>query len=65
MTAEKPYTAAEFTQFDRLTRNTSSQNQLTRIKARLDLTAFIKEHGKEKCDIMWVAIQAKDAKKRA
>lgn len=63
--AEKPYTAAEFRQFDRLTNNASSQNQLTRIQARLHLTAFVKEHGKEKCDLMWAAIQAKDARKRA
>lgn len=58
------FTAAEFKQFDVLTLGCSSQNQMTRINSRLKLKAFMEKHGKEKCDAMWVKVQAKDAARK-
>jgi hypothetical protein len=54
------YTPEEFAKFDRLTRNTSSQNGAIRVMSRIDLSGFIKEHGKEKCDEMWEVIKKRD-----
>ena len=58
---KKPYTKADLKKFDRLTERASSRDQMERITARLALTNFIKEHGKEKCDLMWSALTSTDA----
>lgn len=46
------YTRDEYKTFNALVGATSSPNQLGRIQARLKLNAFVKEHGREKCDAM-------------
>ena len=53
---DKLFTKAELSEFDKLTMATSSRDQMERISARLKLTAFIKEHGREKCDAMFAAL---------
>jgi hypothetical protein len=58
----KPYTTAELKQFDRLTNKLSSQDQMARINARVDIKKFIEEHGKEKCDAMFDVLKRRDAR---
>lgn len=42
----------------------SSQNQMARITARLDIKAFQETHGKEVCDAMFAVLQKRDAKQK-
>lgn len=58
---KKPFTKVLLKKFDHLTMASCSSAQMERIRARLALKAFIKEHGKEKCDAMWAVIQKNDA----
>jgi hypothetical protein len=51
--------------FDRLTLRLSSPFGHVRINARFDLTNFIDQHGREKCDAMFAVLRKRDAKKRA
>lgn len=46
------WTPEELAEFDKLTEMMSSQLQMYRINARIDMHKFVKEHGKEKCDAM-------------
>lgn len=43
-------TAAQAKKFNELVDDTSSRDQLERIKARLRLNRFVIRHGKEACD---------------
>lgn len=62
--AKKPlYTQNELRRFDLLTAKLSSLDQMVRINARFDVSAFIKEHGEEKCDAMFAVLKKRDAKK--
>lgn len=47
------YTEEEFTEFTRLVHGMESLDQVARISSRLNMSAFIKEHGKEKFDAMF------------
>ena len=47
------YTSEEFDEFSYLVEMTSSQDQMDRIEARLEMPRFIEKHGKDKCDIMF------------
>ena len=58
------YTKDELKEFDRLTNELSSHNQVARIGARMDIKKFIEKHGKEKCDAMFAELQKRDAKRR-
>lgn len=49
----KPYTPEMLAEFDRLTEMNSSRDQVERIRGRLGLRVFIKEHGRDVCDEMW------------
>jgi hypothetical protein len=60
--AKNPWTAKELKEFDKLIRNVSSFNQLTRIAARLGMSKFVAEHGKEKCDAMFAYLESKGKK---
>ena len=51
------WTPDEIKEFDRLIDLSESRNQIQRIAGRLDLDAFIKLHGKEKCDAMWAYME--------
>lgn len=51
------WTKEEIQQFDNLVELTSSRNQVKRIEARLDMTAFIEKHTKPKCDAMWAHLE--------
>lgn len=53
MTAEVKWTKEELARFDKLLDVCASPRQLNRISGRLDMNAFVKEHGKEKCDAMF------------
>lgn len=53
------YTKEELSEFDKLVSMTESRNQVTRINGRFGLTKFIADHGKEKCDAMWLEIKDK------
>jgi len=46
------YTIAQLNQFRRLVEMGESQNQMDRIKSRLEMPGFIEEVGREKCDEM-------------
>ena len=57
---EIKWTKSEMKEFDRLSWQSCSRDQVERIKGRLDLKAFVIKHGKEKCDAMWADIQNKE-----
>ena len=57
--SDKTYTKKEFKEFDKLTWDTGSRDQMTRLRARLALRLFIEKHGQEKCDLMFTDIMAK------
>lgn len=57
------WTAAELAEFDDLTYASCSHNQGERIRGRIHMQAFIREHGKEKCDAMWRHLMEKEGKK--
>jgi hypothetical protein len=59
--ADSNYTEAELVDFDRLTLETSSRDQVTRIMARLRLARFVESHGKPKCDAMFAELQRREA----
>jgi hypothetical protein len=61
MATKKPWTAADFRMFDRLTERASSQNGQTRNIARIDLGVFEKRVGKDVCAAMWEEIKKRDA----
>lgn len=61
--ADKLYTESELKQFDRLTQKLHSRDQLTRIDGRLKVDAFVREHGKEKCDAMFAVLKRRDKRK--
>ena len=47
------YTEDEFDEFRSLVEAGESQNQMERIKSRLDMPKFIAKVGREKCDAMF------------
>ena len=47
------YTKVEFTQFKKLVEMAESQDQMDRIRSRLDMPKFVETTGKEKCDFMF------------
>lgn len=58
------YTAAELRKFDALTLALSSKSQMGRINARFAVRKFEADHGTEKCEAMFAALKARDAKRR-
>lgn len=63
MNEQKPtWTEDELKTFDRLIDRTSSRDQLTRINARLEMTTFVNEHGRDKCDAMFAELEKGRAK---
>lgn len=60
----KPYTPAELREFDRITMQACSPNQMDRITARLDYHTFFKQHGAAKVLRLTVALKDKDNKRR-
>jgi hypothetical protein len=60
---KKNYTDTILRKFDRLTRMLSSQNNLERIEARIEVHKFVKEHGKEVCDEMFAVLKRRDEKR--
>ncbi len=58
------YTQAELREFNRLTLDLSSKHQMTRIRARLDIQVFEKEHGEPKCRAMFEVLKVRDARKK-
>jgi hypothetical protein len=56
------WTADELKEFKRLADLSGSRNQMDRIYARIDMQKFVKLHGKEKCDAMWVHLTVKKPK---
>jgi hypothetical protein len=61
--SDKPYTTAELKEFDRITLDASSPDQVRRVRGRLAISKFVSTHGKGKCDAMWEAIQKRDGKR--
>lgn len=59
------YTPEELAEFDRITRDMSSPNQVRRIEGRLAVRRFESEHGTEKCKAMFAVLQARDAKRNS
>jgi hypothetical protein len=53
------WTKEEIEEFDKLLNMTASRNQLKRINGRIDMNAFVKKHGKEKCDAMFAHLAKK------
>jgi hypothetical protein len=60
----KLYTAAELREFDRITMQACSRDQMDRIRARLDYSKFFKQHGGAKCLRLTVALKDRDNKRR-
>ena len=60
MKKPKPYTAKELRKFDALTMLCSSRYQMERIHGRLETEKFIKEHGEEKCRLMFKELKRRD-----
>lgn len=54
------YTPELLAEFDRLTMQLSSLNNLQRIKARLAISAMKKEHGKDVLDEMFAVLRQRD-----
>lgn len=50
------YTREEFEQFRKLVLLGESADQMGRLRSRLELPRFVKEHGQEKCDAMFKAM---------
>ena len=59
----KTFTDAELREFDRLTMGLSSRDQMTRIRARLDLKEYVAEHGKDKCDAIFTELAKREVRK--
>lgn len=57
------WTPEELRAFDHLIDLVGSRNQLSRIAGRLKMTAFVNQHGKDKCDAMFAFLQERDAAK--
>ena len=53
MTDEITWTEEELTEFDRLTWKVCSPVQVDRIMGRLEMSKFVKKHGRPKCDAMF------------
>lgn len=51
------WTKDELKEFDKLIEKVGSSHQVTRISARFDMDAFVKLHGREKCDAMWAHLE--------
>jgi hypothetical protein len=51
------YTQEELKEFRRLVQMGESAYQMDRIESRLDMPAFIKKVGKEKCDAMFEVLK--------
>jgi len=58
------YSKKELREFDRITWNLSSPDQMTRIAARIDIKKFMDEHGREKCDEMYTALTERSPGKK-
>ncbi|WP_316173549.1 MULTISPECIES: hypothetical protein [unclassified Bradyrhizobium] len=56
------YTPEELAEFDRLTREMSSTDQVTRIMGRLHTSKFGSSHGKAKCDAMFAELKRREAR---
>lgn len=56
------WTPEELTEFDRITEDWVSRDQMTRISARIGMHSFVEKHGSEKCDAMWAHILAAERK---
>ena len=54
------YTPELLAEFDKLTARCSSRDQMTRIEARLKVSAFEKEHGSAICAAMFAELQRRD-----
>lgn len=52
------YTKEEFDEFKRIYIATGSYDGGKRVIARIDMSAFIKNHGKDKCDAMHAKLMA-------
>lgn len=58
------YTREMLEEFDQITLQASSRDQVTRISGRLALNHFIKKHGKEVCDAMFAELNQKPKRRR-
>lgn len=52
------FTKEEFARFFKLVQMSGSADQMDRINCRIDMPVFIKEVGRDKCDLMWQAIES-------
>lgn len=59
------FTDDELKEFDQLTMQMSSHNQVERVSGRLAVRRFEETHGKEKCDAMFKVLQERDAKRKS
>lgn len=60
MSQTTTWTKEEIKAFESLVDGTSSRDQVARIGARLDMGKFVAQHGKEKCDAMFLEIIKND-----
>lgn len=57
---EHAYSDATYKEFKRLVWLTSSPQQMDRIEARMNMSAFIATHGKDMCDDMFRRINKEE-----
>ena len=60
MAEKRAYTQKLLRQFDRLTLKLSSQSNMDRVLARLELRKFVEEHGEAVCNTMFEVLKKKD-----
>lgn len=53
MTKKIEYTDEEYEEFENLVDLLNSPDQMDRINGRMDMSKFVKKHGKQKCDAMY------------
>ena len=56
------YTAEELDEFRDLVEAGESQNQMERVRSRLDMPKFIERVGREKCEAMFEVLKAELSK---
>ena len=64
MSDEPTWTDDEIAEFDRLTLEMSSRDQVIRINGRMDMNRFVDKHGRAKCDAMFEEIKRREAEDR-
>lgn len=61
---EITWTPEELREFDRITKQMASRDQMDRIRGRIGIKPFVEKHGKEKCDAMFAHLLTPPKRRR-